>query len=116
MRQKTGHPFAGFVCEGKGEGHREEFHQGGEDGRVLGNDQFLEHVLGTKHTLKSAVTLPAFIPCMSRAYEVPPEELRGPSRTRVHAEARRTIGWLARHFGAVTIQEVATYFFMLHPL
>jgi len=29
-----------FVSEGVGEGHREDFYQGREDPRVLGDDQF----------------------------------------------------------------------------
>ena len=102
--------YAAFVQEGKGEGHRAEFQQGGDDGRVLVDDQFLEHVLGKENTPRPVVALPAIIACISRAYEVKAEELRGPSRTRVLSEARRTIGWLARHFGTATIHEVAAYF------
>lgn len=102
--------YAAFVQEGKGEGHRAEFHQGGEDGRVLADDQFLEQVLGMEHNRRPVVPLPAIIACISTAYDVHIKDLRGPSRTRVLADARRTIGWLARHFGTVTIQEVANYF------
>ena len=104
------HRYAAFVHEGKSEGHRAEFHQGGDDGRVLADDQFLEHVLGKENTPRPAVALPAIIACISRAYDVNVEELRGPARTRVLSEARKTIGWLARHFGTATIQEVAAYF------
>ena len=104
------HRYAAFVQEGKGEGHREEFHQGGDDGRVLADDEFLDHVLGMEHTPRPTVTLPAIIACISAAYEVNVKDLRGPSRTRVLSEARRTIGWLARHFGTATIQELAAYF------
>ena len=102
--------FAAFVDAGKDEGHREEFHQGGADGRVLADDQFLERVLMSEEPPRPAVALSAIIGCISEAYEVSKEDLRGPARTRVLAEARRTIGWLARHFGAATIQEVAAYF------
>lgn len=102
--------YAAFVQEGKGEGHRAEFHQGGEDGRVLADDQFLDHVLALEHKPRPAVALPAIIACISTAYDVNAEDLRGPARTRVFSEARRTIGWLARHFGTATIQEVAAYF------
>ena len=102
--------YAAFVDEGKGEGHREEFHQGGDDGRVLADDQFLEQVLAKDHKPKPVVTLPAIIACISTAFDVNDKELRGPARARVLAEARRTIGWLARHFGTATIQEVAAYF------
>ena len=104
------HRYAAFVHEGKGEGHRAEFHQGGDDGRVLADDRFLEQVLARENTPRPVVVLPAIIACVSRAYDVTVEDLRGPARTRVLSEARRTIGWLARHFGTATIQELAAYF------
>ena len=102
--------YAAFVQEGKGEGHREEFHKGGEDGRVLADDQFLEHVLGLANKPQPKVALAAIIRCIGEHYGVCEEELRGPARTRRLAEVRRLIGWLARHFGAASTQEVATYF------
>lgn len=112
QRLKTGRQrFAGFVDAGKDEGHREEFYQGGADGRVLADDRFLERVLMPEEKHRPAVALSAIIGCISKAYEVSKEDLRGPARTRVLSEARRTIGWLARHFEAATIQEVAAYFY-----
>jgi hypothetical protein len=104
--------YAAFVQAGKGEGHREEFHQGGEGGRVLADDQFLDKVLAIESKPRPAVALSAIIACISMAYAVSVKDLRGPSRTRVLSEARRTIGWLARHFGTGTIHEVAAYFYL----
>ena len=103
--------YAAFVQDGKGEGQRAEFHQGGDDGRVLADDRFLEKVLAREKKPKPGVTLLAIIACISRAYDVNVKALRGPSRARELAEARRTIGWLARHFEAATTQEVAIYFY-----
>ncbi|MCP4307705.1 MAG: transposase [bacterium] len=40
--------YAVFVKEGIEEGYRQEFHHGGEDGRVLADDRFLEQVLGKR--------------------------------------------------------------------
>lgn len=104
------HRYAAFVHEGKSEGHRAEFHQGGDDGRVLADDHFLQQVFAVEEKPRPAVTLTAIITCISAAYDVSEEDLRGPARTRILSEARRLIGWLARHFGTATIQEVATYF------
>lgn len=95
--------YAAFVLEGKGQGHREEFHQGGDDGRMLADDQFLKQVLGMEDKPRPAVALPAIIACISRSYDVTVEDLCGPSRTRVLAEARRMIGWLARLFETAII-------------
>lgn len=102
--------YVAFVQEGKGEGYREEFHKGGEDGRVLADDQFLEQVLGLENKRRPEVALAAIIRCLCENCGVCEEALRGPARTRSLAEARRLIGWLARHFGTASTQEVATYF------
>ena len=52
----------------------------------------------------------AIIACLTTAYDVNVKAMRGPARTRVFLEVRRTIAWLARHFRTSTIQEVAAYF------
>jgi hypothetical protein len=45
-----GYPGRGksFGRAGEKEGHRQEFHQGGKDGRVLADDRFLEQILGKR--------------------------------------------------------------------
>ncbi len=40
--------YAQFVDEGISEGHREEFHKGMSNNRVLGDDSFIERVTGRK--------------------------------------------------------------------
>ncbi len=60
--------------------------------------------------MSTPLLLPAFIAFISRAYAVNDEDLREPARTRFLSEARRPIGWLARHFGSTSRQEVAVYF------
>lgn len=101
--------YAAFVQEGKDEGYREEFHKGGEDGRVLADDRFLEHVVARENRPQPEVTLAAIIRCICDNYDVREDDLRGPARTRVLSNARGMIGWLARHFGTAAIKDVATY-------
>jgi len=101
--------YAAFVQAGKGEGHREEFHKGGEDGRVLADDRFLKQVGARETSPQPVVPLVAIIRFICEEYDVREEDLGRPSRRRVHAQARGMIGWLARHFGTAAIQEMATY-------
>ncbi len=44
----TRNRYAKFVDDGIKEGHREEFHKGISDNRVLGDDSFIEQVMGEK--------------------------------------------------------------------
>jgi len=49
--------FTAFVCEGKEEGYRQEFHHGGEDGRMLADDRFLEQVVDKRVPFSLMVSL-----------------------------------------------------------
>ncbi len=102
--------YESFVLAGIKEGHREEFHRGGEDGRVLADDRFLERVLGKTYQISQEVALSDIVVKVCEEYGVSEEELRGPSRNRAISEARAVIGLLARRLGGNTIKEVAHYF------
>jgi len=104
------HRYEVFISAGKEEGYRQEFHHGGEDGRVLADDRFLEQVLGKKvHSLPD-VSLDDIVAYVSAEYGVSEEELRGPSRNHRVSEARAVIGWLSRRLRASSITDVALYF------
>ncbi len=110
-RQTTGRErYRAFVQAGTEEGHRQEFHQGGEDRRVLADDRFLEQVLGKKVQSSPEVSLEEIVTYVSAGYGVSEEELRGPSRNRVASEARAVIGWLNRRLGTGLIKDAAVYF------
>lgn len=102
--------YAAFVCEGKEEGYREEFHHGGKDARVLADDRFVERILGRKVKSSPEVSLDEIIACVSADYGFSKDELRGPSQNHVVSEARAVIAWLSRQLGAGTIKDVAIYF------
>lgn len=102
--------YAAFVQEGAEEGFREDFHQGGKDGRVLADDRFLQKVLGKSRAPLPEVTLQEIAALVSRDYGLDDSELRGPSRNRVLSEARAVIGWLARQLGAASTKETAFFF------
>ncbi len=102
--------YAAFVLAGIEEGHRQEFHHGCEDGRVLADDRFLEQVLGKRVQPSPKVSLQVISAYVCSQYDVSEEELRGPSRNRVISEARAVIGWLSRRLSAGSIKDVAIYF------
>jgi len=99
-----------FVQSGKKEGNREEFHRGGEDGRVLGNNSFLESVLENPVRPSPGIKLADIVVYVSAQYGVSQKELRSPTRNRVASEARAVVGWLARRLGAASTKAVALYF------
>ncbi len=82
--------------------------EGSEDGRGLADDRCLDHVAARENRPQPEVMLAAIIRCICDEYEVREDDLRGPARTRVLSNARRMLGWFARHFGTAAMNEVAT--------
>ena len=92
--------YARFVAEGSGEGHRNEFHQGLSEARVIGADSFKEQALkaaGESSYRAPTLTNSEWV-CESAGIE--PEELATPSRIARLAGTRALIGWLAKQTGA----------------
>ena len=80
--------YESFVLAGIEEGHRTEFHDGGEDGRVLADDRFLERVVGQRVEPSPEVSLDEIVATVSAEYGISEAELRGSSRNRLVSEAR----------------------------
>lgn len=99
-----------FIASGIGEGHREEFHRGGDDVRVLANDRFLETVLRERPVQTQVPDIRNIVRYVCQRYEIPETALTGPSRARRLSEARALIGWFAAQTRAATLAEVAERF------
>ena len=100
-----------FVAEGRAEGHREEFHRGADDSRLLGEDTFVQRILHREERrAPRQPTVKALIDAVCRAYEVKQDQLASPSRKRRLAEARGVIAWLAMRHGSATLTELAARF------
>ena len=100
-----------FVNEGMEEGYREDFHRGVTDPRVLGDDVFMEDVLGS--AAKNPVRpreLGEIIEAVCRSYDVAEEDLAAPGRRRDLAEARAVVAHLATSVGDASLTEVAARF------
>ena len=100
-----------FVREGIQEAHREEFHGGKQDVRVLGDDKFVEKALGEEVTVKSKrITLKEIVLKVCREYGIKERELQKISRNRKGAEGRSVIGYLCIQTGSATLTEVGKMF------
>lgn len=98
--------YEAFVLDGLGEEHRPEFHGGGEDSRVLGNDTFVDKCLSCLEEKPLRLTAQEVIDKVCRAYNIDETTLRRQSQQRVASEARAVVGWLARELGCVTLSDV----------
>ncbi len=101
--------FANYVSKAKQEPRRKDFHTGGSDGRVLGDDSFLERVLGHDVSMKPP-TLKKIIKIVCTHYKITESELKSPSRIRILSRARGVTGWLANEFETANLTEVSGYF------
>lgn len=102
--------YEAFIREGRGEGHREEFHKGSEDNRVLGSDKFLASVIDppVKPDVKIDFTVIMKLVCQS--YQLSEKDLASNSRHRTLSEARQIVGWLAQKTNSFTLTEVGERF------
>jgi REP-associated tyrosine transposase len=98
--------YARFVQEGLGEGHREEFHKGGEDTRVLGDDDFMDRIHSKSRLERAkARSIEAVIGAVGREYGVEEAELKTVTQRRRLSEARAVVGWLVKGLGCGTLTE-----------
>ncbi len=95
-----------FVRVGAKEGYRVEFHSGGEDPRVRGDDGFLASVLKGSSRPMKLPTLGWIIQAVCVDYGLTRADLSAPTQSRVAAEARAVVGWLASEFGSGTFAAV----------
>lgn len=98
--------YARFIQEGLGEGHREEFHKGGEDPRVLGDDDFMDRIHSKSRLGRVRVpSIEAVIRAVGREYSVEEAELKTVTQRRRLSEARAVVGWLVMETGCGTLTE-----------
>ena len=100
-----------FVDRGSQEGHRKEFHRGGEDARILGDEEFIHKALERESAPTGRrVSFDRVVARVCQVYRLPQGALRGGNRNRVAAEARAVIGYLAVETGCATLTDVARRF------
>ena len=99
-----------FVAEGMNEGYREEFHQGGEDARILGDEGYTGQVIGKQYALSKKPDLTKIVQLVCESYEIELQTLQSPSRQRDISLVRQIITWLVYKTEAVTLKDLGEYF------
>ena len=96
-----------FINDGLSEGHREEFHCGKTDGRILGEDKFAEEALaGTEKKYIHPISIEQVIKTVSECYGLSTIELAIPDRRRQTAEARAMAACLVQDMEHLTLVEL----------
>jgi putative transposase len=100
-----------FVSQGKKEGQRPEYQKGSDaDSRILGDDTFIEKVLGQKEPMRrrSRVGLDEVMRQVCKQYSISEEDLRLSGRSRTISEARGVAAWLILESGVCRLAELGT--------
>ena len=98
-----------FVLEGKEEGRRAEYHQGSDaDSRILGDDTFIDRVLGQKQAMgaRSRVSLAGVMQQVCKHYSIQEQDFGLSGRDRRISEARGVVAWLILESGVCTLAEL----------
>ena len=100
--------YEAFVLEGKGERRQKEYHSGSAlDSRILGDDTFVDRVLGQKKEIRrSRVDLGGVIKVLCQHYSIDERELRISSKSRRLSEVRGMAAWLVLQLGVSTLTEL----------
>lgn len=98
-----------FIREGKGEGHRKEFHCGTGEGRMLGDDAFIEEALEkAEQAERKSVTLDEVIKKVAKLYGLTEEEIVSGGKRRYPSEARGMIAYLVREINGLSLTGLST--------
>jgi len=101
--------YAQFIQEGINEGYRKEFHNGFNDNRILGDDLFVERVLGGNITaLKVELSLDELLERFCRIKDIQREDIVDGSRARRVSDLRSTFGWLANEMKLASLEELGS--------
>jgi len=96
-----------FIREGKGEKYREEFHKGSSQGRLLGDDIFVENVLNrTGHRENKSVTINEIIEGVGKLYGLTEAEIVSGGKQRHTSEARGLIAYIVSEINGLSLVDL----------
>ena len=102
--------FHEFCLTGIHEEHRQEFHKGTFEGRILGNDQFSENVLaGTEERFHPAPSMKQLINIVCKQYKINKRTIVAPGKQQPAAEARAVVSYLAQDAEKLSMTELGKY-------
>ena len=100
-----------FVRERVTEGRNDQFHNGGSDSRLLGEDCFVEEAMTkAQMSLEIKPAVSGIIEAVKMECGIDDEILSSRLRSRIGAEARTLIAWAVAEFSDGTISEVGRLF------
>jgi len=100
--------YARFVMDALDEKHRSEFHRGGDDSRLLGEDRFLQQVMAqTDEVIAVNISLEELLTSVAVEFEIDVADLCDPDRKRSFAEARGIAAWLVSETEQHTLVKLA---------
>lgn len=108
-RQKTARrKYEEFIFEGLDGVYRREFHYGSEEERILGDDRFIEEVLGqVDKRLEKKYKVEDIIDLVCKNFKVRREELISLSRQRELSRVRGIIAFMVAEYGDGSLSEYA---------
>jgi len=100
--------YSSFVNDGMNEKHRSEFHEGGDDSRILGEDVFLQQVISQVEDIAPMkISIDILLISVAQAFGIEVAEISGPSRNRCYTEARGVAAWLVQEMGHHPLADLA---------
>jgi putative transposase len=98
-----------FILDGIHEGQRKDFYRGNYEGRILGDDHFVEKALaGTEQNSLNKPTLKRVLRVVSAHLKVDYKSLAGGGRQRPVAEARAVTAFLVREYEHLRLTDLST--------
>lgn len=86
-----------FQLQGLSEPHKTEFHQGSAQGRILGDDHFVDQILSkASHKLQRKISLKDMLNSVCKHYHCRLADLSSRNRSRLITEARAVSAFLVR--------------------
>ena len=103
--------YRDFVEQGKGGGHQEEYGKGSEtDSRVLGDETFIDKVLGqSKVRSRRRVTVEEIVTQVCKQFSLKEEVLLGPGKDRRLSKVRAIAACLVLDSGYLTLSELSKH-------
>jgi chromosomal replication initiation ATPase DnaA len=95
-----------FVTAGVPGGRRGEFHRGTCEGRLLGDDRFVEAALGISGKERSRTTVANVLDAVCQVYGCSREELRARGKVRPFTEARAVASAIIKELPHLSLTEL----------
>jgi REP element-mobilizing transposase RayT len=100
--------YEDFIKEGKGEGHRKEFHCGTSEGRILGDDTFIEKALEkAEQAERKPAAIGEIIEKVVELYGLTEKEIVTVGKQRYQSEARGMIAYLVREISGLSLTDLS---------